>query len=121
MYYTYMIRCKDNSIYTGMTSDLDRRVKEHIEKDKKCAKYTSSHSATKLERAWISEDRIYASKLEYWIKKLTKKEKEDLIRCPRMLNKLLGDKVDSKKYKLINHKLKEEKNGQERRSKEKTK
>ena len=102
MYYTYMIRCKDNSIYTGMTNDLNRRVKEHIEKDKKCAKYTSTHTATKLERAWISENRIYAAKLEYWIKKLSKKEKEDLIRNPRKFNTLLNEKVDSKKYKLIN-------------------
>ena len=107
MYYTYMIRCKDNSIYTGMTNDIERRVKEHIEKDKKCAKYTSTHTATKLERAWISEDRILASKLEYWIKKLSKKDKEDLIKNPRKLNKLLGEKVESKKYKLINAKIKE--------------
>ena len=28
MYYTYMIRCDDNSIYTGMTSDIDRRIEE---------------------------------------------------------------------------------------------
>ncbi len=104
MYYTYMIRCKDNSIYTGMTSDLERRVKEHIEKDKKCAKYTSTHTATKLERAWISEDRIYASKLEYWIKKLSKKEKEELIKNPRKINSLLKEKVETNKYKLIKSK-----------------
>ena len=101
MYYTYMIRCKDNSIYTGMTNDLERRVKEHIEKDKKCAKYTSTHIATKLERAWISEDRIYASKLEYCIKKLTKNEKEELIKSPRKLNSLLKEKVETNKYKLV--------------------
>ena len=100
-YYTYMIRCEDNSIYTGMTNDLDRRIKEHIEKDKKCAKYTSSHTAIKLERAWISENKVYASKLEYWIKKLTKKEKEELIKNPRKLNTLLKEKVETNKYKLI--------------------
>ena len=99
-----MIRCKDNSIYTGMTNDLNRRVKEHIEKDKKCAKYTSTHTATKLERAWISENRIYASKLEYWIKKLSKKEKEELIKNPRRFNSLLNEKVEKSKYKLINTK-----------------
>ena len=95
MFYTYMIRCIDNSIYTGMTNDIARRLKEHIEKDKKCAKYTSTHSAVKLERTWISEDRIMASKLEYWIKKLNKKDKEDLIKNPRKLNKLLGDKIEN--------------------------
>ena len=105
MYYTYMIRCKDNSIYTGMTSDLARRLEEHIKKDKKCAKYTSTHTAIKLERAWISEDRVYASKLEYWIKKLDKKQKEELIKNPRKLNSLLKEKIEVNKYKLINTKL----------------
>lgn len=30
MYYIYMLRCKDDSIYTGITTDLDRRMKEHF-------------------------------------------------------------------------------------------
>ncbi len=30
MYYTYMLRCQDNSIYTGITTDLERRMKEHF-------------------------------------------------------------------------------------------
>ena len=30
MYYTYMIRCKDNSIYTGMTNNLEKRFNEHL-------------------------------------------------------------------------------------------
>ena len=51
MYYTYMIRCSDNSIYTGMTNNLERRIEEHITKDKRGAKYTKSHNAEKLEIA----------------------------------------------------------------------
>ena len=39
MYYTYMIRCIDNSIYTGMTNDLNKRINEHLTKDKNGAKY----------------------------------------------------------------------------------
>lgn len=34
MYYIYMLRCKDNSIYTGITTDLQRRIEEHITKGK---------------------------------------------------------------------------------------
>ena len=30
MYYIYMLRCKDNSIYTGITTDLQRRIEENI-------------------------------------------------------------------------------------------
>ena len=40
MYYTYMLRCKDNSIYTGITTNLERRMEEHLQKTDKCAKYT---------------------------------------------------------------------------------
>ena len=45
MYYTYMLRCSDNSIYTGMTNHLENRIKEHLLKTKNGAKYTKSHNA----------------------------------------------------------------------------
>lgn len=45
MYYTYMLRCEDNTIYTGITTDISRRMEEHFCKDKKCAKYTKTHQA----------------------------------------------------------------------------
>ena len=38
MYYTYMLRCEDNSIYTGMTKDLEKRMEEHFSKRKKLCK-----------------------------------------------------------------------------------
>lgn len=100
MYYTYIIRCKDNSIYTGITTDLERRVREHITKDEKCAKYTYLHTAIKLEGAWISENRVNASKLEYWIKHLTKTQKERLIQYPSKIKDLLGNKIDCNLYSL---------------------
>lgn len=97
MYYVYMIRCKDNSIYTGITTDIERRFKEHLEKDKKCAKYTMTHTVSKIESAWITEDKVSASKLEYHIKKLTKAKKEQLIKNNN-LHELLGKSIDSSKY-----------------------
>ena len=57
MYYTYMLRCSDNSIYTGMTNNLEKRIKEHLSKDKNGAKYTKSHNAIKLEIAWKSKEK----------------------------------------------------------------
>lgn len=101
MYYTYMLRCEDNSIYTGMTTDIKRRFEEHLSKDKKCAKYTMTHSAKKLECAWGSETRVLASKLEYRIKKLPKIEKERLIKNNNLLGNLFGDKIEIGKYKPI--------------------
>ena len=97
-YYVYMIRCKDNSLYTGMTTDLDRRMKEHLERGKKGAKYTSSHYAIKMEIAWRANDKIKASKLEYYIKTLTKAQKEELIVDPRKLQDFLSEKIEYKDY-----------------------
>ena len=63
MYYTYMVRCADNSIYTGMTNNLEKRINEHINKSKNGAKYTKSHNAIKLETAWKSKEKSLAFKL----------------------------------------------------------
>ena len=98
MYYTYILRCKDNSLYTGITTDLERRLKEHKEKGEKTAKYTLRHEAEKIEIAWESENRILASKLEFNIKKLAKKQKEELIKNPKLLSEFLGDKIQSELY-----------------------
>lgn len=97
MYYIYMLRCDDNSIYTGITVDLENRMKEHFLKDKNGAKYTKSHNAKKIECVWKTENKSLASKLEYHIKTLKKTQKEDLI-LKNNLEKLLGEKIDVSNY-----------------------
>ena len=101
MFYTYMIRCKDNSLYTGITTDLQRRFEEHSKKTSKCAKYTYNHQAEKIECAWQSETRVLASKLEFYIKKLSKKEKENLINDNKLFKTLLSHKLKCKWYKRV--------------------
>lgn len=103
MYYVYMLRCEDNSIYTGITTDLERRMMEHFEKGEKCAKYTKRHSAKKLEMSWQTENRVLASKLEYHIKALTKGQKEELVKNANLLGKFLSAKLDCSKYNLYIH------------------
>ena len=111
MYYTYMLRCSDNSIYTGMTNNLEKRLNEHKTKSKNGAKYTKSHDVTKLETAWKSKEKSLACKLEYQIKNLTKQQKENLINGEKLSTYLKGKiyaKLDkrtktsniSKKFKL---------------------
>ncbi len=100
MYYTYMIRCEDNSIYTGITTDIERRFSEHISKGTRCAKYTLNHPIVSLEAVWESESRSLASKLEYHIKTLNKAQKEELIKTGK-LEKYLSEKIDSKEYKAL--------------------
>lgn len=77
MYYVYIMRCSDNSLYTGVTTDVERRFKEH--KAKKGAKYTASRKVVSIEAIWEAPDRSSALKLESQIKKLSKAKKEELI------------------------------------------
>lgn len=95
-----MLRCSDNSIYTGMTNDLSKRIEEHLSKSKKGAKYTKSHDAIKLEAAWKSKDKSLACKLEYQIKNLTKQQKENLINNEKLVTYLKG-KIDCRRYRRI--------------------
>ena len=80
IYYVYMLRCEDSSLYTGLTTDYMRRFYEHSERGDKAAKYTHTHKASELVAVWRADDRSSAGKLEYRIKQLKKAEKEELLR-----------------------------------------
>lgn len=108
MYYTYMLRCQDNTIYTGIAKDLNHRMEEHFLQTEQCAKYTKVHQAKKLEAVWQSETRSLASKLEYQLKTLTKSKKEKLIKQIETLNILLGERIETEEYQRID--IKEGKN-----------
>lgn len=99
MYYVYMIRCCDNSIYTGITTDIKRRLDEHKSRGKKCAKYTYNHIADSLICTFETENRSDASKLEYYIKRLKKMKKEELSQSGN-LSILFKDKIDDRLYKF---------------------
>jgi putative endonuclease len=78
MYYLYIIKCADKSLYTGITTDLKRRISEHNNK-KLGAKYTSSRQPVKLVYSIKFKNRSLASKAEARIKKLKKSQKLNLI------------------------------------------
>ena len=98
MYYTYIIRCKDNSIYTGMTNNIEDRYNKHLKGDG--AKYTKSHQVEKLEIAWSCKNKSLACKLEYQLKQLTKTQKESIIKGEKLTTYLKG-KVDGRRYRRI--------------------
>ena len=77
MYYLYILECADKTLYTGITTDLERRVLEHNEK-KLGAKYTSARRPVKLVYSKKFKNRSLASKAESQIKKLGKAEKAEL-------------------------------------------
>lgn len=101
MYYTYMLRCSDDSIYTGIASNLERRMEEHFLREGKEAKYTRSRGAKKLEMAWKSKDKSLASKLEYRIKHLDKHKKEEIIKNPDLLSEYLKENININEYIIV--------------------
>lgn len=89
MYYIYMVRCADSSLYTGIAADLARRMREHTGKAATAAKYTRSRQVVALESVWTAADRAAASRLEYAIKKLPRSKKLELIANPARMTELM--------------------------------
>lgn len=78
-WYVYFLRCSDNSLYTGITTDLERRVEEHNSSNTLGAKYTRVRRPVKLVYSEQQDNRQTASQREYQLKKLKKTEKEALV------------------------------------------
>ena len=98
-YYIYVLRCMDNSLYTGITTDIKRRFSEHTQRRSGGEKYTRARMAVSIEAVWSCTSRSDASKLEYAFKKLTKIKKEEIILNPLLLKKYLENKIDADIYK----------------------
>ncbi len=75
----YLIRCGDNSLYTGISNDVDRRFAIHQSGNKQAAKYTRNRHPLKLVFTAEIGTKSGASKTEYYLKKLPKKTKERLV------------------------------------------
>ena len=78
MYFVYIIQCNDQTLYTGITTNLDRRIKEH-NGSKLGAKYTKFRRPVKLVYSKDFINRSEASKEESRIKKLSRLEKINLL------------------------------------------
>jgi len=77
-WYVYLLRCKDNSLYAGITTDINRRLHQHNH-TKLGAKYTRAKRPVTLVFLEAESDKSTASKREYQIRKLTKLNKEELV------------------------------------------
>lgn len=78
LYFVYIVKCSDNTLYTGIAKDLDKRIAEHNTSNKG-AKYTKARRPVELVYYEEQENRSSASKREYAIKKLSKDQKKRLI------------------------------------------
>ncbi|MDG1707730.1 MAG: GIY-YIG nuclease family protein [Emcibacteraceae bacterium] len=73
----YILKCSDDTLYTGITNDLDKRISDH--ESGNGAKYTRGRAPLTLVYNETHENRSTASKREYEVKKLSRPEKEILI------------------------------------------
>lgn len=81
MWWVYFVQCGDGSIYTGITSDLQRRLREH-NGGKRGAKYTLARPPVRLVQFWQVAGRSEALRLEAVFKQCSRSEKAELIEQP---------------------------------------
>ncbi len=91
----YILRCADNSLYTGIAADVGRRVSEH-ESSARGAKFLRGKGPLQLEFVEEVGDRAAASALEYRVKKLSRARKEALIDGRELLRDLRPGQASGK-------------------------
>lgn len=83
-HYVYMLRCKDDTLYTGYTTDIERRLQMHT--SGKGAKYTKGRGPFILEWTEKYETKSEAMQREYALKRLSRLEKEQFIEERRKMD-----------------------------------
>lgn len=78
-WFLYLIRCRNGRLYTGITTDVERRFEEHRSGDKKGSKYLRGKAPLKLVVKKRVGDRSMALKIEAKIKRMSKTKKELLV------------------------------------------
>lgn len=86
----YLIRCRDNTLYTGIATDVARRLKEH-ESGAAGAKYLRGRAPLELVFTQEVGDRSVACKVEYQVRKLPKSEKEKIHELSARIDSLLSE------------------------------
>ncbi|MEN9327443.1 MAG: hypothetical protein RI947_251 [Candidatus Parcubacteria bacterium] len=84
MYYFYILRCVDGSLYCGITTNLERRIQEHNSATAKAAKYTRAKQPVTLVYSEQHPNLSFALKREAEVKRWTKTRKERLINPDRL-------------------------------------
>lgn len=85
IYFTYILKCSDDTFYTGYTNDIDKRIKVH--NSGKGAKYTRGRIPVELVYYEVFNTKEEALKREYRIKKLSRDKKKELINSTLIINK----------------------------------
>ncbi len=84
-WHTYIVRCSDDSLYTGIATDVQRRIDEHNHDDRLAARYTRGRRPITLLYSEEHATRSEASKRESEIKQMSREEKKALIQAGNVL------------------------------------
>ena len=87
-YSLYILRCSDGSLYTGIAVDVAKRLDEHV-KGVRGARYLRGRGPFDVVFCAAAGDRSEASRAEYWVKRLSKSDKEALVAGAASLDELL--------------------------------
>ena len=90
----YIVRCTDDTLYTGIASDVPRRLAEH-ESSPRGAKYLRGKGPLKLEFSEIVGDRATATALEHRVKRLSRLQKQAIIDGRESLLDLVGPSLQT--------------------------
>jgi putative endonuclease len=88
-WWIYLIRCNDNSLYTGIARDVEKRFAQHQQDPKKAAKFFSGKRPLRLVARKKIGSRGLALKVEHRIKKLTKSSKEELVKDSGLIDDII--------------------------------
>ena len=80
MWFVYIVRCADETLYTGIAKDVARRVEEHNSNDVLGARYTCGRRPVALVYTEAAKTRSAAAKREYEIKQMTRQRKDTLLK-----------------------------------------
>ena len=75
-WHLYLLECADGSVYTGIATDVDARFAQHM--NGTGARYTRSRKPVRVLASFELADRASASRAEYWVKRLTPRDKRSL-------------------------------------------
>lgn len=100
-WYVYMVECSDGSFYTGVTSDVVRRLSEHLSQGNRAARYTRSHAVVGLAMLWHAQDRHGALSLEWHIHHSSRRTKEELVRHPAGADSLVPGGLGERRFNTV--------------------
>ena len=90
MWHLYIVRCRDASLYTGIATDVVRRFAEHAAQGKKCARYLRGKAPLELVFTVEVGSHAEAARLEVLVKRISKADKERLVKGQKALAVLVG-------------------------------